>query len=310
MRTLVGRALDFWFAPVHAARVDLFARGFVLTFALFVAGWGLFAREWLSPLGFHISPTASNPLAPTPAPLLPEVLAVPFVALVLLLSLAALLTKRQRLWFFLLAPLALYLQLVDFLTAFTLNKFYVVFFVLLALRPRRQSFSPGHVEMESAWALRSMQATLLISYGTAGICKIAHGDWLSRPDVLFTHLVGVFRTDAAAWFVHTAPSWLLIAFAWSALLFELLAPLLFGVRRLRWVAYLWGAGFHLSVALFMKDLIYFSLQMMSMYLLFIAPPTAVRIEEAFARTRQHGWARLSALVRARRAVSSNHSISG
>jgi hypothetical protein len=64
------------------------------------------------------------------------------------------------------------------------------------------------------------------------------------------------------------PLWGWSVLQYLALAFELLAPLLFTVRRLRPVALVLGIGFHLVIALMMKDLIFFSLQMWTFYLLF------------------------------------------
>jgi hypothetical protein len=56
---------------------------------------------------------------------------------------------------------------------------------------------------------------------------------------------------------------------WTVLLFELEAPVLFCVKKLRPIAFLIGIGFHLMIALMMKDLIFFSAQMWTFYALFV-----------------------------------------
>lgn len=48
-------------------------------------------------------------------------------------------------------------------------------------------------------------------------------------------------------------------------------PVLFCVRKLRPVAFVIGIGFHLMIALMMKDLIFFSAQMWTFYALFVTP---------------------------------------
>ncbi|MBE7498555.1 MAG: hypothetical protein HS117_26755 [Verrucomicrobiaceae bacterium] len=55
------------------------------------------------------------------------------------------------------------------------------------------------------------------------------------------------------------------------LLFELEAPVLFCVRKLRPIAFVIGMGLHLMIALMMKDLIFFSAQMWTFYALFVTP---------------------------------------
>ena len=66
------------------------------------------------------------------------------------------------------------------------------------------------------------------------------------------------------WLLRTLPVW-----SWTALLFELEAPVLFCVWKLRPIAFVIGIGFHFMIALLMKDLIFFSVQMWSFYALFI-----------------------------------------
>ncbi len=56
---------------------------------------------------------------------------------------------------------------------------------------------------------------------------------------------------------------------WVTPLFELEAPVLFCVRKLRPTAFVIGIGFHFMIALLMKDLIFFSAQMWTFYALFI-----------------------------------------
>jgi hypothetical protein len=87
--------------------------------------------------------------------------------------------------------------------------------------------------------------------------------------VLWTQIQGVYMNDFAAWLVRTLPEWAWVGLEQITLWFELLAPLLFTVRRLRPLALVLGIGLHLMVAATMDQLIYFSLQMICFYVLFI-----------------------------------------
>jgi len=106
-------------------------------------------------------------------------------------------------------------------------------------------------------------------YFTAGWLKIVDGDWLQQPYALYTFAQGRFRTDFAAWMLQWLPLYVWPVFQYMALAFELLSPLLFLIKRLRGIAIVWGMGFHVMIALLMNELIYFSLQMMAFYVLFI-----------------------------------------
>jgi Vitamin K-dependent gamma-carboxylase len=117
--------------------------------------------------------------------------------------------------------------------------------------------------------IRVIQATLILQYLAAGIAKAFRGDWLKYSDVLYTQVQGVYRTEIAAWMLRNLPVWAWTVMQWISLLFELEAVVLFTVRKLRWIAFTVGMGFHLMIALLMKDLIFFSLQMWSFYALWI-----------------------------------------
>jgi len=87
---------------------------------------------------------------------------------------------------------------------------------------------------------------------------------------------GLYMTDAAAWLVRTLPSWAFPVQQHLALGFELLAPVLLGFRRLRPIGIVIGVVLHLIVAITMYQLIYFSLQMIAFYALFLDADTLTR----------------------------------
>jgi hypothetical protein len=157
----------------------------------------------------------------------------------------------------------IYVTGVDPISAFTLNRLYIVCLTILVLAPAARN---GH---RIAWPLRVLQVTLIVHYVSAGWCKAFGGDWLARSDVLWTQVQGLYRTDIAAWLVDVVPRGGWAAMQHVALGFELLAPLLFVVHRLRPVAFVVGLGMHLVIALTMYKLTYFSLQMACFYLLFV-----------------------------------------
>ena len=101
------------------------------------------------------------------------------------------------------------------------------------------------------------------------MCKLFHGDWAHDPDVLWTQAQGIYRTDLAAFLLNYQPKWVWTLMQYTALLFELSAPVLFTFRRLLPTGIVVGIGFQLGIALTMNQLIFFSLQMMTFYLLFI-----------------------------------------
>lgn len=268
---LVPWLLDWWFAPAQPARLRLFEKAFAITFMLYMGAWLHGAREWLTTDGFHYPLALSDLAFSMPLPPLPPWALWPFVAILLGAPFCVVLGRWRRPALLVTLLCAFYVQRVDTYSAFTINKLYLVGFLvlLLAPAPREVAVEGGTALRQSSWPLRVLQATLVIQYGTAGICKMAHGDWLSRFDILIGHSVGLYRTDAAAWLVGVLPTWAWVVQGVVALGFEVLAPVLFVVRRLRPIAYVLGFGMHAVIALMMVDLIWFSLQMVVFYLLFV-----------------------------------------
>ena len=127
----------------------------------------------------------------------------------------------------------------------------------------------NQIELVAAVADRVIQATLILQHFGAGHAKAFRGAWLKFSNVLYTQVQGVYRTDFAAWCLRTFPVWSWTVMQWTALLFELEAPVLFCVRKLHIIGSILGMGFLLMIALMMKDLIFFSLQMWSFYALFV-----------------------------------------
>jgi hypothetical protein len=67
---------------------------------------------------------------------------------------------------------------------------------------------------------------------------------------------------------------------YSALSFEILAPLLFTFKPLRPIGFIWGFSFQMIVALTMRQLIYFSLDLLSFYVLFMDEKNLHRVRIA------------------------------
>lgn len=265
--------LDLWFEPIQPARLRVFEKAFAITFIYYVASWGLFAREWLTTEGFHFSAEATSASYPPPMPPLPPEWLVPFMVVIFAAPTFVILGIGRRPALFITFVCAIYIQLVEIAAAFTLNKLYIMFFLVLLIAPRPQKVAvEGEEEpqlRQSAWPVRLIQSTLIIQYCSAGICKVAHGDWLKRADILYSHAVGLYRNTLATLAIHHLPKSLWVVQGVIALLFECLAPALFLIMKLRWIAIFVGVGMHIFIALLMKDLIFFSAQMIAFYILFL-----------------------------------------
>lgn len=264
--TLRGAWSRLWFAPVPAIRLAAFRQVMLFTLVFYLVERWRFAGEWLTAAGFH--PTG-DPLFGPKFPLVPGAW-LPGLGVLLFGSVGlAIFGVARRSMLVVALALVIVVSGIDPVSAFTLNRLYIFVLVILALAPRvRDGLTP-------AWPERMLQVHLLVHYFAAGLCKLRE-DWSGGGDVLWMQVQGVYMTEAAAWLVRTLPAWSWTGMQYTALGFELLAPLLFLVRRLRPLGIALGLGFHLIVAVTMYQLIYFSLQMLGFYVLFLEPATLER----------------------------------
>ncbi len=266
-----SRLLDFWFEAVDPVRLDTFRVLFSSVLLLYLGVRLLHPYEWLTSFGLHYTGETRLSIDPVPWPLLPALLVPPFVALLVASIVCVIVGWRVRLFLWVVLALVVYVQYVDWLTISTPNKLFVVGFAVLALAPPRSRQEDGGALRQSAWPVRVLQATLLIQYLTAGTCKAVFGDWFLHSDVLWSHVQGVHRTDIGAFLLRVLPKEAWSVMMYSALAFEILAPVLFAIRRTRLLACVWGFGFHMMVSATMTKFIYFGLQMTTFYVLFLEP---------------------------------------
>jgi len=276
--SLVNRGLRMILQDENAAQIRGFECAFTLTFLLWMGRCFLTWEDWLTNRGFHLhtielmSMGYPNPIDPMGGwQVLLFALTIVLGAMLLLWPLRWHTTKAKwprRTGLILLTLSALAAQKVDPMASFTLNKLYVGLFTLLALAPGIQ-ICPLTGELRQPMIVRKvMQSTLVLQYFAAGLAKM-DGDWLHSHDILWEHAQGVYRTELAAWALRTMPRWTWTAQQYASLFFEVGAPVLFCLARLRPLAFTLGIGFHLMIALMMKDLIFFSAQMWSFYALFV-----------------------------------------
>jgi hypothetical protein len=277
------QVLNFWFGPKATVYLDGFRVCLGAALLLYMRERWLYATEWLTQEGFHVS-AANLPYHPFTVPLL-SVGVLSIFGLLLFGSIAALILGWLLPWSIWIAwGCVVYVTLADQLAAFTLNKLSIVSLLVLALSTpaaRRRSNDGFPVGYQAAWPVRILQMTLLIHYFTAGWSKAVFGDWLSNPLALWTQVQGVYRTDFAAWLLERLPLNAWVVMQWAALLFELSAPVIFSLKSTRRFALLGGCVFQLMLALTMEQLIYFMLVMFSFYVFFLKEETLYRGHDIF-----------------------------
>ncbi|MBA3544898.1 MAG: HTTM domain-containing protein [Nannocystis sp.] len=260
----------YWYGPVPAIRLATFRQAILFMLAIYMLARWMHAAEWLTTTGFHPTPAADRINAPQ-LPLLPPAL-LPAFGVGLFASIAlAIFGWLRRPATLVALLLVIYVSLADPISAFTLNRLFILSLLVLVLAP-----TPDHDDAMPAWPVRVLQLTLLIHYATSGICKSLRGDWLTSNDVLWAQLQNIYMTDIAALFVRMTPMWAMTLLQHVALGFELLAPLLIGARRLRPFGLAIGVAMHIMIAATMYQLFYFSAQMLCFYLVFVDAETLQR----------------------------------
>lgn len=276
------RALEFVFGPVAAGRLVVFRTLFAATLLYYVAFRWRFAAEWLTPVGYHPGGAASGGFQQA-VPLLSEA-ALPWFGAAYFAAIVALVLgvkPRLAIWPVLLGTA--YVTGADRLAAFTINKIFLGGLLILALAPPIEKDPEGRPTMRSAWPLRALQFTMIAQLFGAGVCKVRFGDWLAHSDTLWHQVQLNFMTDAAAWMVRNVsmPVWAFLQHL--ALAFELASPILFTVRRLRPLGYAMGLGMFVTIAVTMRELVFFALQMCAFFVLFVDEDRLARARKWLSR---------------------------
>jgi len=129
----------------------------------------------------------------------------------------------------------------------------------------------------SAWPAYLIRLYLAVVYFGSGWRKAIYGNWLNDPQALFHGLTGYFTTGLTRWLYPATPWFVWTTGQYLTVVFELGAPLLLLHPSFRKAGAGVGCLLHLGIAFFMKDLFYFSLQMLTFYIPVLIPtswPTA------------------------------------
>ena len=267
------KPIRFWFGPAEAIQLRVFEIAFSFSFLtyFFVARFRYW-REWLTVEGYHFPKGGTPGYHIDPFPLLEPWAALALGVVTAVAGCLVMVGRWRRASLMVLFGVAVYIQNADALTAFALNIHYLFGFCILALAPAMPHGLIAFKEtgkIESAWPLRTLQAIILIQLFTAGWSKVMHKDWIIYSDVLWTHAQGPYRNYISAWMLNHLPAQVWTFMQWSALLFELIGPILFLFQKTRWIALFFGAGFVFFIASTMNDLLYFMMQLSSFFLLFV-----------------------------------------
>ena len=259
-------------APVDALPQRVFECACTLAF-LAMVGFNFWEwRDWLTDHGYHLTVEEARLLGyPPPFPTMPAWM-VPIFGLSLLMASGAVMVNRgRRLGLWVLFFAAVYVQGVDYLSTSAQNKMCIALYALLATGPGLK-WSQERRRLEVSRALPGViMAMLVIIYWAAGWTKAFNGGaWLEHADSLKLAVAGFHRTELAAWAVRSWPDGIWTAGQYGTLVLEIGAPIWFLWRRTRCWALLAGVGLHVGIALMMRNVGLFSLQMVAYYPLFVS----------------------------------------
>ena len=283
------RAASWLVAPVDALPLRVFECSCTLAF-LAMVGFNFWEwRDWLTDYGYHPTPAEAALLGyPPPFPTLPEGAVPLFAAGILLAALLVFANRWRRAGLWALFAAALYVQGVDYLSTSAQNKMCIALYALMATGPGvHWSAERGRLEVSRALP-GTIMAMLVIIYWAAGWTKAFQGGaWLAHADTLKLAVAGFHRTELAAWALRVWPDWAWTAGQYGTLVFEIGAPLLLVWKRTRPWALTAGVMLHLGIALMMRNVGLFSLQMVAYYPLFISGA-------AWRRVRSWLWLQIDA----------------
>jgi hypothetical protein len=270
-------------APQPIERLELVRCFAPLAILGFLASRFVHVEHWLTRVGFVVPErTVADYRQPLYIPPIPVWLAVTVAIATVVSGLATSLGFRTRWSSGLFAALLAYLALADRLEAFTVNKLGTIVAIAIFASPAGSHFSldawrrwkraPGtRFPTDVSWGnVRFFQALLACMYLASGIAK-AKGDWLSNPNVIWSHLHDSYQTTFTYFLASTVPAAGFTLFQYLTLAYELGAPIWFGVRKLRLVGLVVGLGMHAAIGLMFGPVVWFSLLMMVLLLGAFAP---------------------------------------
>ena len=280
----------------------------------FLASRFVHVEHWLTEVGFVVPPRAvSDYRQPLYIPAIPVWLAYLVVIATVASGLLTSLGYRTRWASGIFAALLAYLALADRLEAFTVNKLGTAVAVALFVSPAGARFSidawlrgkqqpDTRVTTHVHWGnVRFFQVLLAFMYFASGIAK-SKGDWLSNPNVIWSHLHDSYQTAFTYFLASTVPAAAFTLFQYLTLAYELGAPVWFGVRRLRPLGLAFGLAMHASIGLMFGPVVWFALLMMVLLFGSFAPLAWLTrlLETAWAKITENGAGSSSSLAGAAR----------
>jgi hypothetical protein len=279
---MIDSIVNWWFKPHRPLTLRCFEILICVSMAYYFSGYLHRLDIWIGNGGYRVSAAATSSHYLDPPSNVPDELLMPVAVLFYLLcsiylycccsqhKIAATVRRGLAFVFF---CICIYVQAIDQPSAFTVNRMFIVSFFVLSLQPPEMEINGR--KYVSGWIVRFFQLTLILQYSASGICKANPGDWILWDpfgfhwNIVWTQSQGHYKTWLAAQAVNDLPFVFWAVTSLLSYLFELGAVFWFGWKRTRYGAIIFGILFHLGIATLMKDLIYFSFQMITSYIFYV-----------------------------------------
>jgi hypothetical protein len=221
----------------------------------------LFANrlDWIAASGFHPQLPGTLLWLPLPHPFELMIGWIGLLGSLILLWLP--LSRGAALVLFMALGLATF---SDLTSMGALNMNFLFAWAVATLRPsvdRSTGRMPG-------WPMLLIRLYLVTVYFLSGWRKAVYGNWLDNPEAFLQTISGFYATPLQKMLVDHLPALTWPLLQYGTVVFELSAPLIFLHPFFRHQAIYAGLALHIGIALLMKDLSFFSAQMLVFYLAF------------------------------------------
>lgn len=287
--------VEYWLEePQLVVRAEVLRVAAPLVVLGFMAGRIAHVGDWIGGEGFRVPDLGGDWTQPLYVPPLPLWAARAVGALMIASGLSVVVGFKTKWSALVFAATLAFVALSDRLAAYSVSKLGPTIMIAIAASSagtRLSIDSRGKKKKKAklargAPALRFVQALPIVIYSASGIAKM-RGDWLKDPLVLWSQMHGNYQTWLAFWLATVLPAWAWTAMQGATLVFEVLAPIWFALRRTRNIALVFGITMHVMIALLFAPVVWFSLLMITLLVAGHLPDRFFEVVEMrYARARR------------------------
>jgi uncharacterized membrane protein YphA (DoxX/SURF4 family) len=263
------------------------------------------ADEWIGRSGFRLRNFGGDWRTTTYLRGVPASWAWTIAATMVVSAIATSLGLKTRWSALLFTATLIFVGMSDHLSSFTVTKIGPLLMFVVAIVPggrrlgidawqKRAATGKRPKKARPLPSVRFLQLFLAIFYCASGIAK-AQGDWLKMPLVMWSHLHDSYQTEFTFVLAQILPAWAWTVLQGLVLTFEVLAPLWFGLRWTRTLAFVFAVGMHVGIGVMFGPVVWFALLMITVLVAAYMPePLFAPLEalaERFETIRRSSWSR-------------------